>query len=120
LYELGRKQYAESGAAVFHDVTQGDNSSGGVIGYGAGPGYDLATGLGTPDVGQLAQALGVTICTGDCSADGKVSIDEILAGVSIALGTESLSMCAAFDANDDGQVTVDELLAATAHALNGC
>jgi pseudomonalisin len=120
LYDLGRKQYAENGAAVFHDITQGNNSFDGVLGYGAGPGYDLASGLGTPDVGVLAQALGVTICSGDCNGDGKVTVDEILRGVNIALGTELLSACGSFDSNGDGRVTVDELIAATAHALNGC
>ena len=58
LYALGRQQYAENGAAVFHDITQGNTNFNGVIGYAAGPGYDLATGLGTPDVAVLAQALG--------------------------------------------------------------
>jgi pseudomonalisin len=57
LYALGREQYAGSGTAVFHDVTLGSNSFGGVVGYAAGPGYDLATGLGTPDVALLAQTL---------------------------------------------------------------
>jgi subtilase family serine protease len=37
----------------FHDVTAGNNSMNGVKGYNATPGWDLATGWGTPDVGQL-------------------------------------------------------------------
>ncbi len=36
---------------AFHDVTSGGN------GYAAGPGYDLVTGLGTPQAGQVIQAL---------------------------------------------------------------
>ena len=31
------------------DITSGNNTFGGVTGYNAGPGYDLATGLGTPN-----------------------------------------------------------------------
>ena len=52
---------------AFHDITTGDNMvpctmgtkdcpNGGSIGYSAGPGYDLTTGLGSVDVGALAAA----------------------------------------------------------------
>jgi subtilase family serine protease len=44
-------------AADFGDVTQGQNASGGVSGFAAGPGYDLASGLGTPTA-----ALGAALC----------------------------------------------------------
>jgi subtilase family serine protease len=37
----------------FHDITVGNNSDNGVPGYSATPGWDPATGWGTPDVGQL-------------------------------------------------------------------
>jgi pseudomonalisin/xanthomonalisin len=39
--------YALNGTAAFHDVTLGDNGP-----YPATPGYDLATGIGSFDVGQ--------------------------------------------------------------------
>jgi subtilase family serine protease len=39
-------------SGAFHDVTSGDN-----LHYQAGSGYDLATGLGSPDVTKLAQAI---------------------------------------------------------------
>ena len=38
---------------IFHDVTLGNNAFGGVDGYSAAPGYDLATGWGTPNFGML-------------------------------------------------------------------
>src|SRR5271167_2393200 len=52
---------------AFHDITTGDNMvpctqgskdcpSSGMIGFSAGPGYDLTTGLGSVDVGALAAA----------------------------------------------------------------
>jgi subtilase family serine protease len=37
----------------FHDITVGSNALDSDIGYQAGPGYDLPTGLGTPDVSNL-------------------------------------------------------------------
>jgi len=57
---------------------------------------------------------------GDCNGDGVVTVDEILVGLNIALGFESLTQCPQFDTNGDGQVTVNELLAALDAALGGC
>lgn len=44
-------------STAFYDVTSGNNSFGGVTGYNAAPGWDAATGLGTPNVYGLIQAL---------------------------------------------------------------
>ena len=52
LYTLAAKQ-AIGGAAVFHDITAGNNSVPGVSGFSAGPGYDAATGLGSVDASLL-------------------------------------------------------------------
>jgi len=42
----------------FHDIVIGDNGFAGTLpGFSARPGYDLATGLGTPDVAQLISQL---------------------------------------------------------------
>ena len=45
--------------ADFHDITGGDNTLAGapVQGFPAASGYDMATGLGTPDVSNLVSAL---------------------------------------------------------------
>ncbi|MBI4518996.1 MAG: hypothetical protein HY699_24660 [Deltaproteobacteria bacterium] len=59
-------------------------------------------------------------CTGDCDGDGNVTVDELVTGVNIALGTFSDEPCPVFDANLDGEVTVDELVMAVNNALNGC
>jgi len=42
---------------LFHDVRAGDNAFGGQPGYPAKPGYDLATGWGTPNFGLLGTLL---------------------------------------------------------------
>ena len=58
---------AASSANVFHDITTGDNMvpctpgskdcpASGMIGYSAGPGYDLTTGLGSVDAAALLAA----------------------------------------------------------------
>jgi hypothetical protein len=59
-------------------------------------------------------------CIGDCDGSGAVTVDELVMGVAIALGTRSPDDCLAFDATDDGRVTVDELVLAVDAALNGC
>lgn len=59
-------------------------------------------------------------CDGDCSGDDLVTVDEIVRGVSIALGQAEVGSCPPFDRGGDGQVTVDEIIAAVAAALNGC
>jgi len=49
LYQVAAQQPA---GAVFHDVVKGGN-----LLYQSGPGWDYATGLGTPRVAPLAQAI---------------------------------------------------------------
>ncbi len=34
-------------------------------------------------------------CVGDCNADGAVTVDELLLGVNIALGSAAATACAA-------------------------
>jgi subtilase family serine protease len=54
LYKIyGTSAYASD----FHDVTVGNNALNGP-GFSAGPGYDIPTGLGTPDVANLITSLG--------------------------------------------------------------
>jgi subtilase family serine protease len=56
LYELGKAQ-AQGGPAVFFDITEGSNSTMTAKGFPAKPGYDLATGWGSPNVAVLFPAL---------------------------------------------------------------
>ncbi|HVR10027.1 MAG TPA: S53 family peptidase [Thermoanaerobaculia bacterium] len=84
LYQLGTSQYTGKGAAVFHDITSGNNSVPGVGGYGAGPGYDRVTGLGTVDGAALVDgwlnvapacvASPATLCLDDQPGDGRFSL----------------------------------------------
>jgi kumamolisin len=49
---LGPALYPLHGTDAFNDITSGSNGA-----YAAGPGYDLCTGLGTPNVSNLLAAL---------------------------------------------------------------
>jgi hypothetical protein len=59
-------------------------------------------------------------CTGDCNANGQVTINELLVGVNIALEQLPLATCPAFDENDSRAVEVNELIVAVSNALSGC
>lgn len=60
-------------------------------------------------------------CAGDCDKNATVTVDELVRGVNMALGTSTAATgCSAFDLNSDGNVTVDELIAAVNRALGGC
>lgn len=59
-------------------------------------------------------------CRGDCNGDGRVSVDELIAGVRISLGSSSVNECRAFDFDEDERVTVDELIRAVASAIGTC
>jgi cysteine-rich repeat protein len=60
------------------------------------------------------------VCPGDCGGDGRVTVDELVRGVRIALGDDSVASCAAFDADESGTVTIDELVRGVRAALDGC
>lgn len=59
-------------------------------------------------------------CAGDCSGDALVAIDELVLGVSIALGRASVMSCSRFDPDGDRSVSIAELIRAIANSLNGC
>ena len=54
LYKIARQNNT---AGAFHDITVGSNAFMSSVGFAAAPGYDAASGLGTPDVGKLIPAL---------------------------------------------------------------
>jgi polyhydroxybutyrate depolymerase len=59
-------------------------------------------------------------CVGDCDWNTQVTVEEVVLGVNIALGTTPLSACEMFDDEGDGTVTVDTLVRGVNSALNGC
>src|SRR4029077_10381616 len=56
LYLLGVLSQHGSHSTGIVDVTSGNNSFGGVTGFDAGPGYDLASGWGTNEAGKVVPA----------------------------------------------------------------
>jgi hypothetical protein len=58
-------------------------------------------------------------CAGDCDGNHVVSIDELIAGVGIALGDEPPSTCPAMQGST-GQIDIAQLIKAVHNALVGC
>src|SRR5262245_13730248 len=77
-----------------------------------------------PSDGLVSQVFPITIaaaaCAGDCDADGRVAVAELVTGVRMALGDAAPSACPAMDGNRHSGVQVDDLVAAVNYALNGC
>ena len=73
-----------------------------------------------PDVVDLAVPTPVPACVGDCDGNGTVAINELITGVNIALGSQPVTVCPAFDADDSGSVAINELITGVNNALAGC
>jgi hypothetical protein len=58
------------------------------------------------------------VCAGDCNADGRVEIGELITGVRMALG--AADTCAGLVVDQYGDVAISELVAAVSSALHGC
>ncbi len=59
-------------------------------------------------------------CPADCNGDRRVSIDELLLSVNIALAYQPPARCPVSDSNGDGRVSVDELVRAVEISASGC
>jgi hypothetical protein len=59
-------------------------------------------------------------CTGDCNQDQKVTVDELVTMVNIALGNTPVANCLNGDASGDGEITIAEIVSAVNNALGSC
>jgi hypothetical protein len=80
----------------------------------------LATAVVDPGVQQVLLENRICACGGDCNCDFLVTVDEIITGVNIALGSAGVAVCPELDRDGSGTVTVDEIVTALNNALNGC
>jgi hypothetical protein len=71
---------------------------------------------------SLAVAPGIAraACGGDCNNDNVVTINELVLGIDINLGTMPLSACENADADGSGTVLVNDNVTGVNNALNGC
>jgi hypothetical protein len=74
----------------------------------------------TATTAATATAAPPPICTGDCDGNGRVTISDLVRGVSIALGNAPLAACPAFDCAGTHQVPISCLIRGVNAALQGC
>ena len=70
----------------------------------------------SPSVTPTPSLTPVPPCLGDCNDDSAVTVDELVTGMGIVLGTLPRDACPFFNTN----ATVHELVKAVNEALNGC
>jgi hypothetical protein len=68
--------YGQAGSAMFRDVTLGSNNIVGGSAYPAGTGYDMASGLGSPDGAAFGQALAAYSAAAPSFDDTSLSAAE--------------------------------------------
>lgn len=59
-------------------------------------------------------------CVGDCNGDGRVTVDEIVRGVKMALNELVIEPGCGFDRDGNDAITVDELVVGITSLLRGC
>jgi hypothetical protein len=59
-------------------------------------------------------------CAGDCDGDGRVTVNEVVAGVGIALEASPICRCFSVDLDHNELVTISEVVTAVNSALDGC
>jgi hypothetical protein len=62
----------------------------------------------------------IVLCHSDCDGDRVVAVDELIHGVRIAMGADTLASCPMADADGDGDVMIDDLVSGLTEALEGC
>ena len=77
------------------------------------PGISTPTPTSTP---------AISACIGDCNRDGAVTVDELVTGINIALGTTPVSACPALQCPSSGPpgIFIDCFIIAVNNLLDGC
>lgn len=83
----------------------------------AGRRLALVTALLVAASRSVAAAAG---CVGDCSADGEVTVNELIVMVNVALEVTTVSACGAGDSDGDGTISITEIITGVNNALSGC
>jgi subtilase family serine protease len=99
-YSLASKQRA-GGAAIFHDITQGNNSVPGQTGFNATIGYDQATGLGSIDGSVLVNHWSDATVVPAFQATPSAGSISVTAGASVSSNnslTFNVTVSGGFDA----------------------
>lgn len=67
---------------------------------------------------DVLAAVNSPLLVGDCNLNSQVNINELILGVNIALGFQSVQACEEFDTDESGTVSISELISGVNSALN--
>jgi hypothetical protein len=124
--------HADGGAGGEGGCTGGGDDGGGggggriAVHYGVDDGFAGVTsstvgggagGGGRPGLPGTLLFIG---CSGDCNGDGRVTVDELVRMVNVALGNTGVRACLAGDKDRNGAIAVNEVITAVNNALAGC
>ena len=59
-------------------------------------------------------------CVGDCNGDGVVTVNELITGIGMALGSLPASTCLSFGVPQSSSIVIGNIVRAVDNALNGC
>lgn len=76
--------------------------------------------VGGGPMGLAATRIAASFCAGDCNADARVRVNELVRAVGIALGEAALGVCEESDVDGDGRVHISELIQSVRAAIDGC
>jgi hypothetical protein len=82
--------------------------------------FAVSSGLSLVAVAGICLAAPPTSCVGDCDSNGTVSLNELVTGVNIVLGTKDLGECEPVDCNGSGRVTIGCLVKAVSASIDRC
>ena len=85
---------------------------------GTDPAFVRFTGIAGHFSTYAVALVSAGVCEGDCDGNGHVTVDELIKGVNIALGTAPLSDCRQFACHMGSEVSVDCIVRAVSAALN--
>jgi YVTN family beta-propeller protein len=76
--------------------------------------------VGSGPMGLAAMRVPSAFCAGDCNADTRVRVNELVTAVGIALGDLTIGSCEESDIDGDGRVDIAELIQSVSAAIAGC
>ena len=121
LEQKGLQNFTDPGIQAVNNAVQTANQDVTFAGQSAASAILLATQTASnAPVVQQAIHTALTCDIGDCNQDGRVTVNELVTLVNIALGTADIGTCTAGDANEDGKITIDDIVTGVNNALDGC
>lgn len=108
---------ANTSVTAFHDITSGTNTFDGLVGYSAGTGYDMCTGLGTPNGATLVNNL-VAVTNPISASISSPASQTIVTGTQLTFTGTASGSASTYTYHWDFGDGSTSALASTSHTYN--